>query len=195
MTLREKYQNVVWTDLDGECIPKLRAWLESAVAPRLIIIDVFAKVRGINTGRETQYEADYRFAALLQQLALEFGVSIVLVHHTRKMEADDPFDAVSGTRGLTGAADTVLVLRRDVRSQQTVLYGRGCDLEEIETALEFERETGHWRILGDASLIAKTHERQEIIEVLCRAVDRDRRSARQVTLQHQSPARQAARRR
>lgn len=195
MTLREKYQNVVWTDLDGECIPKLRAWLESAVAPRLIIIDVFAKVRGINTGRETQYAADYRFAALLQQLALEFGVSIVLVHHTRKMEADDPFDAGSGTRGLTGAADTVLVLRRDVRSQQTVLYGRGCDLEEIETALEFERETGHWRILGDASLIAKTHERQEIIEVLCRAVDRDRRSARQVTLQHQSPARQAARRR
>jgi DNA-binding transcriptional ArsR family regulator len=158
-----------WPDLDGECIPRLRAWLENAEAPRLVIVDVFAKVRGTNSGRETQYEADYRFAAMLQQIALEFGVSIVLVHHTRKMEADDPFDSVSGTRGLTGAADTVLVLKRDMGAQHTVLYGRGRDLEEIETALQFEG--GHWSILGDASMIAKTEERQEIIEVLGRSVE------------------------
>lgn len=40
------------------------------------------------------------------------GVAIVLVHHVRKMDADDPLDTVSGTTGLTGAADTVLVLNR-----------------------------------------------------------------------------------
>jgi hypothetical protein len=57
------------------------------------------------------------------------------------MAADDPFDEVSGTRGLTGAADGVLVLKKDSGSQQPVLYGRGRDLEEVETALQFDKET------------------------------------------------------
>ncbi len=160
-----------WPDMDGDCLGRLQAWIDSVSRPRLVIIDVFAKVRGINSGRETQYEADYKFAAMLQRLAIDTGLAIVLVHHTRKQEADDPFDAVSGTRGLTGAADSVLVLTRDVASQRTVLYGRGRDLEEVETALEFDRDTGRWSILGEAGEIAKTHERRAITELLGRAVE------------------------
>jgi hypothetical protein len=160
-----------WPDLDGDCIPRLRSWLENAIAPRLVIVDVFAKVRGANTGRETQYEADYRLAAMLQQVALEFSVAIVLIHHTRKMDADDPFDTVSGTRGITGAADSVLVLKRDQGTQQPVLYGRGRDLEEVETAMQFDKETGAWSVLGAAWQVADTAERREIQEVLGRSVD------------------------
>lgn len=160
-----------WPDLDGDCIPRLEEWINSVASPRLIIIDVFAKVRGTSTGRETQYELDYKFAAKLQQLAIRWAVGVVLVHHTRKMEAEDPFDAVSGTRGLTGAADSVLVLKRDVGSQQPILYGRGRDLEEIESALEFQKDTGVWHIIGDANVVAHTAERREILQVLGRAVD------------------------
>ncbi len=160
-----------WPDMEGDCIPRIQSWIDGAIAPRLVIVDVFAKVRGFNTGRETQYEADYRFASKLQRLAIENNIAIVLIHHTRKQEADDPFDTVSGTTGLTGAADSVLVLRRDVGSQRTILYGRGRDLEEVETALKFDSEHGRWRILGDAGEIAKTHERRAITELLGRSVD------------------------
>ena len=69
---------------------------------------------------------------------------------------------MSGTRGLTGAADSVLVLRRDHGSQQPVLYGRGRDLEEVETALQFDKETGAWSIIGAAWQVADTAERREI---------------------------------
>jgi hypothetical protein len=37
--------------------------------------------------------------------------AIVVIDHVGKMEADDPLDMVSGKNGLTGAADTILVLR------------------------------------------------------------------------------------
>ena len=48
------------------------------------------------------------------------------------MAADDPLEAVSGTNGVTGAADAVLVLNRGAKG--TTLYGRGRDIEDIETA-------------------------------------------------------------
>lgn len=64
------------------------------------------------------------------------------------MEADDPFDMVSGTNGLTGAADTILVLRR--QAGNVTLYARGRDIEEQETACRFDKVTCRWTLLGDA---------------------------------------------
>ena len=69
-----------------------------------------------------------------------------MVHHTRKMAAEDPFETVSGTNGFTGAADTILIL--DKSSQGTTLYARGRDIEEIETALLFDKPSGTWLAQG-----------------------------------------------
>lgn len=160
-----------WPTVDDGCIREIEAWIHSVPNPRLIVIDVLARVRGSTGTREAQYEADYRNAAVLQELAGKYGLAIVAVHHTRKVSADDPFDEVSGTRGLTGAADSVLVLKRNPNSQFPILYGRGRDMEEVETAIEFEPETGLWFARGNAAEMAKTAEQQAIIEVLGRAVD------------------------
>jgi RecA-family ATPase len=94
-----------WPDLDNGCVLAVEQWLDAHSDARLIVVDVLAKVRGM-AGKEWAYEADYKVLSGLQALAGRYGVAIVVVHHTRKMEADDPFDSVSGTRGLTGAADT-----------------------------------------------------------------------------------------
>lgn len=160
-----------WPTLDDGCVREIEAWIAGVENPRLIVVDVFARVKGVKGAKETDYDADYRQAAQLQAVASRHGLAVVLVHHTRKMAAEDPFDEVSGTRGLTGAADSVLVLKRDAGSQQPVLYGRGRDLEEIDTALQFDKDTGNWSILGDAWQVADTIERRAIQEVLGRSVD------------------------
>ena len=51
----------------------------------------------------------------LKQLADRFGIAILVVHHTRKEKTDDPFDRVSGSQGIAGTVDTLLVLTRDSR--------------------------------------------------------------------------------
>jgi hypothetical protein len=84
------------------------------------------------------------------------------------MPADDPFDTVSGSTGLTGAADTVLVLARDPQGG-TTLYGRGRDIEEIETAVKFDKVDGSWTILGAASEVRRSDERSEILRALRQA--------------------------
>ena len=98
----------------------------------------------------------------LQRYASEHRLAVVLVTHTRKMEAEDPLEAISGTNGVTGAADAVLVLSRG--SKGVTLYGRGRDIEEIETAMRFD--AGRWSVLGDADEVRKSDERRKIVAAL-----------------------------
>jgi hypothetical protein len=98
-------------------------------------------------------------------LAAELGIAILVVHHTRKSHDQvDPFEKVSGTLGLSGAADSTLILSRDQNG--VTIYGRGRDIPEIETAVAFDRETCKWRIVGEASEVRRTDERKEILDVL-----------------------------
>jgi hypothetical protein len=103
--------------------------------------------------------------AELQRLANDRGIGIVVVHHVRKMDADDPLDTVSGTMGLTAAADTVLVLDRRSDTGMT-LYGRGRDVEEIEVAICFDKQTCRWSVRGQATDIRRSDERGAILGAL-----------------------------
>lgn len=150
---------------DG-CIEAVEAWCGSVERPRLIVVDVFGKVRPEQRGKDINpYDADYRAIEPMKRLADTRGIAVMLVHHTNKREEPfDPFDAVSGTTGLTGAADTVLVLARD--TQGTTLYGRGRDIEEIETALSFDPTRGLWTALGNANEVHRSDERSKLLAAL-----------------------------
>ena len=76
----------------------------------------------------------------------------------------DPFEKVSGTLGLSGAADAVLILDRD--GSGATLYGRGRDVEEIEKAVSFDKLTCRWTILGQAAEVRRTDERAVILDLL-----------------------------
>jgi len=157
-----------WTEMnrvEEGGLDQLREWIEGAANPRLIVIDVFSKIRRSKGHSEGIYDADYLAAAPLKKLADETGVAIVVVHHLRKMAADgDPLDMVSGSTGLTGAMDTILVLNRG--SDGVTLYGRGRDIEEIESAVQFDRQTCRWSMLGEASEVRRSAERRAIIDAL-----------------------------
>jgi len=150
--------------VDGGGLGQLREWIDENPGARLVIIDTFAKVRGVPQRGEPPYQADYREVGVLKALADETGVSIVVVTHTRKLEADDPFDTVSGTHGITGAADTTVILARD--GQGVTLHAMGRDVVEIATAVEFEKRLSRWRELGDAATVRRSDERSSILKAL-----------------------------
>lgn len=58
------------------------------------------------------YADNYAAASRFKTLADNYGVPFLLIHHVRKQAAEDWQDLVSGTAGLTGAADATLVLER-----------------------------------------------------------------------------------
>jgi predicted transcriptional regulator len=143
----------------------IKSWIEGAERPRLVIIDTLAVVRPPNRKEQGSYDADYTAVKELRDLALKYGVAIVLVHHLRKAEADDPFDTISGTLGLTGAPDSIMVIKRD-SSSGTTLHAKGRDLIEIEKAVKFDPGTCTWVVLGEAAAIKKSTERSVIVNAL-----------------------------
>jgi hypothetical protein len=154
-----------WPRANEGGIEAIRDWITSAQNPRLVIVDVLAMFRPASGARDNQYEADYHAIKGMQALASEFGVAIIVVHHTRKGGSDvDPFEKVGGTLGLTGAADTTIVLDRD--SNGATIYGRGRDIEEIESAVEFNKGDCRWFVMGQASEVRRTDERSSILAVL-----------------------------
>lgn len=147
----------------------IKGWVEGAESPRLVVIDTLAMVRMTNRRDQSTYDADYTAVKALRSLALSHGVAIVLVHHLRKAEADDPFDTISGTLGLTGAPDTIMVIKRDATG--TTLHARGRDLIEIEQAIMFDPATCLWVILGSASEVRRSKERVAVVAALEEAGD------------------------
>ena len=150
--------------LDQGGTEDLRDWIAGAAKPRLIVIDVLNKVRSPKGRGEDSYPYDYRSLAPLKEIADDFGVAVLVIHHTRKAEAGDKLEKVSGTNGLTGAADATWVLDRD--GEGVTLNGRGRELAEFETALEFDRDTCRWRVLGDAAEVRRSDERTAILDAL-----------------------------
>jgi hypothetical protein len=132
--------------LEGGC-EMLEAWLDAHSDCRLVVVDVFAKVRGVPDANVNRYEADYAALASLKTIADKHAIAILVVHHTRKALADDFIDSVSGTQGLAGAADAVLVLSRSRGSADAKLRITGRDVEEADYAMQFNTAEGSWALL------------------------------------------------
>jgi hypothetical protein len=90
------------------------------------------------------------------------------VTHTRKAAAEDFLEEVSGTLGLTGAADSVLVLKRDRQAVEGTLSLTGRDIEERELAIAFTSRD-LWTLVGAAADVRMSQERREILDVLLAA--------------------------
>ena len=153
-----------WKRADEGGLDDIEDWCRGAANPVMIVIDTLEKFRPIQNGKTAAYSADYAAVSALQKIAAKFGIAIVIVHHLRKMDADDPFDTVSGTLGLTGAADTIIVLTR--KAGAVTLHTRGRDIEGAETALQFNRATCRWTILGAASEVHVSSQRAAVLNAL-----------------------------
>ena len=104
---------------------------------RLVVLDTLQKVRYVS-GSGVSYSSDYEDAGALKAMADRNGICLLVIHHLRKMADDDPFNRLSGTNGLAGAADGTLILMRNKRQDGTAtLYATGRDIEDVEEELEF----------------------------------------------------------
>src|SRR5260370_35550006 len=83
------------------------------------------------------------------------------------MRGDDPLDEDAGSIGRVGAVDSILILKRERGQQEATLYVTGRDIEqELRLALTFDQTTATWRLVGDRMDIARTKERQDILDLL-----------------------------
>ena len=132
--------------LDGGLLEQLGGWCAEVKKPALIIIDTLGRVKGGSRRGENAYEGDTRIFGGLQKFAMQHRLGIVAVHHTRKSIPDtDYFERVSGSMGLTGVCDEVIVLGgKRTEPDNVILNASGRDFDPRELVLGFDK--GVWTL-------------------------------------------------
>ena len=126
----------------------------------LVVIDTLQRIRAV--GNEANpYASGYRDLGVLKELADRNRIAILLIHHLRKRNDEDPMNMISGTTGISGATDTNLVLKKGKRSgSAATLYCTGQDIEYQELVLEFDQDAHVWKLVSSGE---STEEEQDKI--------------------------------
>lgn len=130
-------------------------YLQKHPNAKLVIVDTMIKVRDMG-GWGNAYAEDYSTMNCFKRLSTRFSIVLLLVHHTRKQEARDIMDMISGTTGLMGCADGAMVLERPVRgAPQGSISTTGRDFEDMKINLKQNPETMCWEFVGYAEAISE----------------------------------------
>lgn len=130
---------------------------------KLVIIDTLARAIQLSNSKfKNQYLEEYDIATQLQKFAIERRICLLCLHHTTKGEADNIFNLIQGSIGLTAGFDTLFVINKEKGKQY--LYTTGRDIESNRFSVEFNEESFKWRILDDVTNNVSP-ERQEIFQL------------------------------
>ena len=140
---------VMSQQLHNGLLEQMEQFLREHPATGLVVIDTLQRIRGAGS-EANPYASDYRDIGVLKALADRHRIAVLLIHHLRKLNDDDPMNMISGTTGLSGATDSNFVLRRSKRRENTAtLYCTGRDIPYRELSLEFDSESHIWNLLSD----------------------------------------------
>ena len=125
---------------------QLTNFLREHPGTSLIIIDTLQKVREVG-GDNYSYANDYQIITRLKALADSYGICLLLVHHTRKQQADDSFETISGTTGLLGCADGSLLMQKKKRTElDSTIKVVGRDQPDQILYLKKDPQTQIWNL-------------------------------------------------
>ena len=121
-----------------------------------MVIDTLAKVEP-DMGEDRRggaYTGNYSMMARYKVWAELHNCCVLMIHHDNKTkieEGSDPFSRISGTRGLTGAADTLLFLESKRKGSvepgdpDGLLHVTGRDV--AEDTIELRKSGPIWTLL------------------------------------------------
>ena len=132
--------------IGGGLEDQLKGFLTEHPGTVLVVIDTLQKVR--ESGNEKcSYASDYEIISKLKSLAEKLRICLLLVHHTRKQQAEDRFDMISGTNGLLGCADGALILQKEFRTAKTATLDiSGRDQQDQRLYLSRDEQTLAWNL-------------------------------------------------
>ena len=123
----------------------LREILNAYPDIKIVVIDVFKKIRSARRKNEREYDHDYRDVGLLKEIADEYNIAIILINHVVKSNKlyDDDMDMARGS-GINAAADCNWLLKADT-DKSGFLKIKGRDVESQEYEIYFDDTDFIWR--------------------------------------------------
>ena len=104
--------------------------------PKLVIVDILAKIKRKNNG---YYDEEYKAMTEIKELIDQFDIDCLVLTHSGKPsgnDSDDPFDKIIGSTALQGVPDNLMVLEQS--KGQTKLHTKGRLIYPSEKVLSFK---------------------------------------------------------
>ena len=142
---------------------QLEELLEQFPNVKIVVIDTLQFIKYRQGKSESAYETDYRTGRDLKEFAEKKNIAIVVVTHTTKMRyIDDDMANVSGTNGVTGAADAVIVLGKEKRTDlEAKMFITGRKVRQTMHNIKFDDTKCIWEYGGIAEVTDKDRRERE----------------------------------
>lgn len=129
----------------------IEAFIQENPDTKTVIIDVLEKIRTSKPGNKSEYSHDYDEIGALQKIANKYGIAIIVVTHCRKTRDSNWVNEISGGVGVTGAADTILRLKKaEDGGKEGKLLIIGRDVPEKAFAARLDDKPLWWGYAGTA---------------------------------------------
>lgn len=117
-------------------------------AMKCLVVDTLAAIRAEPSAktRKDEYALSEEEFSGLRQLAHDLDISIILVHHTRKVTDNtaSPVESILGSQGIAATVETIMVMKQETGSQDVGLYITGKDVEQQELILPWQSPGFSW---------------------------------------------------
>ena len=135
---------------------------------KVVVIDTLQFVKYRQGKSESAYECDYRTGRDLKEFAEKNHLAIVVVTHTTKMiHMEDEMSNVSGTNGVTGAADAVIVLSKEKRTdKEAKMFITGRKVRQSMHSVKFDDSKCCWVYGGIAEVTDRDQQETKEREML-----------------------------
>jgi hypothetical protein len=153
----------------GLLLPKAEAVTEmrgnlAEIRPDVLVLD---PLKNFYSGEENSADNMRDFMAAVRRFMLEFGLTVIIVHHTGKKQNDNDLYSGRGSSVLGDDAESTASFRRDASEKNRftlAVTGRNCD----EFTLHLARQSDRWFLysLADAPESKPDHTLIEIIDEL-----------------------------
>lgn len=133
--------------LGGGLIGQLEDYLEDYPETKLFIIDTLQVAR--DASADYSYSSDYADMRMLKRFSDRFGVCVLVLTHLRKLTCpSDSFANITGTTGISGAVDQMMVMQKDNRHDAiTALEVTGRDIPDA--VLKLRRNGTLWELVEE----------------------------------------------
>ena len=133
---------------------------------KCVIVDTVQSILNPSANNKNYDQTVEEYDAL-RKLAHRLGIAIIVVHHCKKSSdvATAPLEKVIGSIGITGTAETILVMEQQTGSKDCKLHVTGKDVEQCEKYLSWN---GHGFEIGDDVREAQLGSIQKLVLMLIR---------------------------
>jgi hypothetical protein len=141
-----------------------------ATGAKCIIVDTVQAILNPSVTNKN-YDVTVEEYDALRKLAHKLGIAIIVVHHCKKTTdiSSAPLEKVIGSIGITGTAETILVMEQLTGTQDCKLTVTGKDVEQAEKHLAWN---GHGFDISDDVREAKLGATQKLVLELIREYPR-----------------------